>query len=178
MATDLIMPTLPNQQQPAYYHHERPNHQRAQSYHSSFPPASPLSSSNASPTSPKSYHARRVQPMYMPAVLRPTEFPSKEPRQCSKPVAEGEDEPSLRRSSSGLMGLTGLALFGARLGRRSTADSAKCFGAEWDLDMFPQVTAEPTRKHWKVRCDKDSSVARDSVQRDLSPETASFSVPQ
>jgi hypothetical protein len=57
------------------------------------------------------------------------------------------------------MSLTGLTVFGQRLSRRSTADSGKCLGADWDLDMFPKVTAEPTRKHWKA--DQDSTICDD-----------------
>ncbi|KAK9416151.1 hypothetical protein SUNI508_09731 [Seiridium unicorne] len=106
---------------------------------------SPLSTSNnTSPTSPKSYHGRQLRPLYMPAVLRPTDYPSK--RTPTK-KADDQDDDSLKASSS-WTSLAGLGALG-RLTRRSTGDSGKCMDGELNLDMFPKPTAEPTRKHWK-----------------------------
>jgi hypothetical protein len=173
MATDLIMPVLPGNQQFSNHfapeHRPGMNHRRSQSYQ--IPPGpqiSPLSTSdlsnpnNSTPASPKAHHARHVRPMYMPAVLRPnSDF--QPPRTTIKPptVASGNNngggsdtEPnsglSSRRSSNSLITIPGLGGIGHRLTRRSTNDSGKSFNGELDLDLFPQVTDLPTRKHWKV----------------------------
>jgi hypothetical protein len=173
MATELIMPTLPDpQQQGAYYHHGRPHHQRSHSYQtpsnnisstamsntSYSAQVSPLSTSNnTSPTSPKSYHARQVRPLYMPAVLRPTEFPSKLPNLSSSKSStfmddeDDMDARTLSRSNGSFMSLTGLSVLSQRLSRRSTGVCSKSTSEDcWDLDLFPKVTGFPTRKHWKV----------------------------
>jgi hypothetical protein len=107
---------------------------------------SPLSTSNnASPTSPKSYHGRQLRPLYIPAVLRPTDYPSKK---TPTKKSDDQDDDSLKASSS-WTSLTGLGALG-RLTRRSTGDSGKCMDGELNLDLFPRPTAQPTRKHWKV----------------------------
>lgn len=161
MATDLIMPTL-NTQQPTYFLPERPQHHRSQSYQTAPRPGvsyngiSSLSSSNSSgnsPTSPKPYMPRQ-RPLFIPAALRPNEFPSK-----SVPVPKtslSEDSTpvgSLTRSSTGLLSLAGSAV--QRLTRRSTGDSGKVFedddDDEIDAGLYPDVTALPKRSHWKVR---------------------------
>jgi hypothetical protein len=116
---------------------------------------SPLSTSgNISPTSPKAYHTRQIRPLYMPAVLRPTEHPSKAPPASRQPKTEngggGDEEEGDRvlKSNSSFISL-GSAL--GRLSRRSTGDSGKCVDGNWNLDMFPKPTGTPTREHWKVR---------------------------
>lgn len=172
MATELIMPTLPSEHlhQPPptsrAFIPARPPHSRTQSYQlPSGPQLSPLSTSDNSgssngspghpqvsastPASPKAHHARHLRPMYMPAVLRPNEFPTKRAR-CKPSMPESDDAVSdrtVRRGSVGFMGMTAL---GQRLSRRSTGDSGKSFDGDWDLDLFPQVKALPTREHWKV----------------------------
>ncbi|KAG4217659.1 hypothetical protein PC116_g33861 [Phytophthora cactorum] len=84
----------------------------------------------------------------MPAVLRPTEHPCKIGR---KTEAQEDDNPL--SSNSSFISLTGLGAL-SRLSRRATADSGKCVDDdEWDLDMFPKPTAQPTRQHWKVSLD-------------------------
>lgn len=167
MATDFIMPRLPDQQQqpyaPQFYpqlaqqpsahfanqpHAPQPSQTQIQhQLHSanSSRQISPLSTSNsASPTSPKSYHGRQLRPLYIPAVLRPTDYPSKK-----TPTTKGnEDDDSLKASSS-WTSLTGLGALG-RLTRRSTGDSGKCMDNDLNMDMFPKPTAQPTREHWKV----------------------------
>lgn len=52
------------------------NHQRAHSNNSQNSPPL-ITSGNGSPTSPRAYYSRQIRPLYMPAVLRPTEHPSK-----------------------------------------------------------------------------------------------------
>lgn len=181
MATDFIMPRLPDQQQPYaghFYPHlaqqqsqltnqsqvaqlqqlqqlQQSQQSQAQSQaqfqqqiHSgnSSRQISPLSTSNnASPTSPKSYHGRQLRPLYIPAVLRPTDYPAK--KTPTRKNANDEDDDSLKASSS-WSSLTGLGALG-RLTRRSTGDSGKCMDNELNLDMFPKPTAQPTRDHWK-----------------------------
>ena len=88
MATDLIMPRLQDQQQSAFFQaqsQQQPPQWQQQQVLPSFPAPqqqsqgsihhiSPLSTSGStSPTSPKAYHTRQIRPLYMPAVLRPTE---------------------------------------------------------------------------------------------------------
>ncbi|AEO68813.1 uncharacterized protein THITE_2118504 [Thermothielavioides terrestris NRRL 8126] len=170
------MPRLPGQQQQSPYYasaqqqHQQPQQQYAyrSQLQTSFQPSgistaypmstqypnspvSPLGTPGGiSPTASKSYyHTRQIRPLYVPAVLRPTEFPSKEPPTRPKPE---DDEDSLTeqdlRPNSSFMSLGGLTAFG-RLSRRSTGDSAKCIDADWDLDQFPKPTGAPTREHWK-----------------------------
>ncbi|KAK3379405.1 hypothetical protein B0T24DRAFT_154774 [Lasiosphaeria ovina] len=187
MATDFIMPRLPDlQQQPAFLPHYQRQQQLRQPptsqpafqqapmrdaiyvppsvvpFHSApatqytNPQISPLSTSgSSSPTSPRPGIARQIRPMYMPAVLRPTEFPSKAPEPQAKPEDEADADDQPLRSSNSFMSLPGLSAFG-RLSRRSTGDSGKCVNGDWNLDLFPEPTGPPTRKHWK--CDQESSV--------------------
>ncbi|KAI1338008.1 FYVE-domain-containing protein [Xylariaceae sp. FL0016] len=155
MAADFIMPRLPDQHQAHYFpHHHQPMPQAqsptypsqpAQGYQSQ--QISPLSTSNnASPTSSKSYHHKRLRPLYIPAVLRPTEHHSKKSRDRKEGDADDDDAPL--SSSNSFISLPGLGAFG-RLSRRSTGDSGKCMDGDWNLDLFPKPTASPTRQHWK-----------------------------
>ncbi|KAL2024640.1 hypothetical protein VTK56DRAFT_6841 [Thermocarpiscus australiensis] len=179
MATDFVMPQLPGQQQQqqAFYLNQQ---QQRQQYHpqqrSPFHPppfsniqptqydrqVTPLSTPGSTPgsdTSPrKTYLTRQIRPLYVPAVLRPTEFPSKEPP--SRPRTRDEDamsEQNVRPNSSfmNLGGLGGLGTIG-RLSRRSTCGSAESAEDNWNLDRFPKPTGAPTRKHWKP--DQQSSI--------------------
>jgi hypothetical protein len=173
MATDFIMPRLPGEQQNHYY---APAHQQRQQYRpqqqapfqpspitTTYPtstqynsPVSPLGTPGSiSPTSSKNYITRQIRPLYVPAVLRPTEFPSK-PAPLEPNVEDEDDalEDGLRPSSS-FMSLGGLSAFG-RLSRRSTGDSAKSVGSMWNLDQFPKPTGAPTRRHWKA--DHESTI--------------------
>ncbi|KAK8042115.1 FYVE domain-containing protein [Apiospora rasikravindrae] len=166
MATELIMPRLPDQQQPfAHFYTPQYNQYNPQSpgFQSQTqaqtqqvytqPQISPLSTSNnASPTSPKSYHGRQVRPLYMPAVLRPTE------RQ-SRVVAPGkkiEDDSESLKMNNSFISLAGLGNLGGRFSRRSTVDNGKFVDNEWDFDMYPKPTALPTKQHWKP--DTDSTI--------------------
>ncbi|KAI1078409.1 FYVE-domain-containing protein [Whalleya microplaca] len=122
---------------------------------------SPLSTStNTSPTSPKPYPRQRVRPLYVPAVLRPTEHPSK---RIPDKKTEGQDESELRPTTS-FISLSGLGAI-ALLSRRSTGDSGKSMESEWNFDMFPKPSAQPTRHHWKpdpesAICDEPSCMRR------------------
>lgn len=108
------------------------------------PQISPLSTSGStSPTSPKN---RPPRPIYMPAVLRPTEFPSKAVPVSPKPEDGVDADERTIRSNASFMSMGALG----RLSRRSTDDSGKCVDESWNLDMFPKPSAAPTRAHWKV----------------------------
>ncbi|POR34869.1 Molybdenum cofactor biosynthesis protein 1 [Tolypocladium paradoxum] len=172
MAADLIMPTLPSDQQQSrhFLPPSRPLHGRSQSYHaSSGPRTSPISISdaasslaNSTPPSPKGDHARPGRPMYMPAVLRPCdEFPSKKIARCKTggSSSDSDSDSTLRRANSNIMALASLGGLGHRLSRRSTGESAKTLDGDWNIDSFPEVTALPTRKHWKP--DPESSICDD-----------------
>ncbi|KAK4192127.1 vacuolar segregation protein pep7 [Podospora australis] len=172
MATDFIMPRAAGQSQyPAFYPHQQPlraQQQQPAQFHTTpittpYPSntnaqsdaqISPLSTSgNTSPTSPKNQLKRGIRPLYVPAALRPTEFPSKEPPQTPKPQDEDETKDEPLHHSSSFMSLGGLSVLG--LSRRSTGDS-KCTEGNWNLDLFPNPTGLPTRKHWKP--DQDSAI--------------------
>lgn len=112
---------------------------------------SPLSTSNStSPVSPKNYHGRQVRPLYVPAVLRPNEYPSEAQKPIASPRGDGDDDERAIRSSGSFTSLFGISSL-SRLSRRSTGDSGKLVNWDWDLANYPQVHGHPTRKHWKVR---------------------------
>ncbi|KIH94200.1 fyve domain containing protein [Sporothrix brasiliensis 5110] len=148
------------------------------------PQISPLSTSNSSsPTSPKpassnntsgNYHTRQVRPLYIPAVLRRNEHPSREGQAKagdapdhssgdSSAVGDGSEDDDEQddhsqtsrrsggmRSSGSFISLPGLGAFGiGLLSRRSTNDSGKCVDTKWNLDQFPDVNGFPSRSHWK-----------------------------
>lgn len=150
------MPRLPDQQQPfahfytPQYNPQSPGFQsqaqtQAQQVYTQ-PQISPLSTSNnASPTSPKSYHGRQVRPLYMPAVLRPTERQTR----AVVPGKKTEDDNESLKMNSSFISLAGLGALG-RLSRRSTGDSGKSVDNEWNFALFPKPTALPTKSHWKV----------------------------
>lgn len=149
MATAFIMPRLPDHQQTF-------GHFRSQSQLSSQtqtqtqtqapiytqPQISPLStgSNSTSPTSPKSYHGRQKRPLYMPAVLRPSQPPAR--AAAAKKQEDDSDSVKAAAANNGLIGAFG------RLSRRSTNDSSKSSDSDWNL--FPKPTSQPTRRHWKV----------------------------
>lgn len=159
MAADLIMPTLADQRGPAAFYapQHRPDfgHTRSQSFQTAPRPLgqriSPLSTPHdGSPTSPKSCLTDSVRPAYMPAVLRPNHHHSKKSRTPKAEDLDGEDLLCLRRTNSSFISLPGFSVIGSKLARRSTGDSGKVVDLELDPELFPEVTGEPTRKHWKV----------------------------
>ncbi|KAL0930843.1 FYVE domain-containing protein [Colletotrichum truncatum] len=165
MATELVMPALIDQRGP-FYAPQRPDfgHTRSQSFQTAPRPygqrVSPLSTPHdGSPTSPKSCLNESVRPIYMPAVLRPTQHHSKMPRTPKAEDMDGEDLLCLRRSNSSFISLPGFSVIGQKLSRRSTGDSGKVIDLDLDPDLFPEVTGEPTRKHWKP--DTESTMCDD-----------------
>lgn len=120
-------------------------------------PISPINSTNptphnASPTSPRAALAIAPQPrqlrplkspLYVPAVLRPTEPPKRptKPAPLTPPHSAHGSFDSLNHI--------------APLTRRSAIDSGK-FGlgkiseSRWSMSMLGKVTNLPTRSHWKV----------------------------
>ncbi|KAF3769944.1 hypothetical protein M406DRAFT_270950 [Cryphonectria parasitica EP155] len=157
---DLVMPRLPDQQSSWFHHphqHQPTGHQRSFSYHMpqhNSSDISPLSTSgsNTSPVSPKNYHGRQVRPLYVPAVLRPNEYPSSAtPAKTSPGLDEADDDDRVVRSSGSFTSLSGIL----SLSRLSRRDSAKVVEWDWDLSNYPKVNGQPTRRHWKAdqECD-------------------------
>jgi hypothetical protein len=149
------MPRMPDPPQNHFYQDQSAHGAGYSSQHYSHE-ISPLSTSNSgSPTSPsKLYHTRQVRPLYIPAVLRPTEHPSKvvKPKVDCKGDKGIADEDKVLRSSGSFISLPGLGSLGlSKLSRRSTGDSGKCIDGSWNLDLFPEVKGLPSRSHWKVR---------------------------
>lgn len=116
---------------------------------------SPLSTASTSPTSPKTSngHTRQVRPMYMPAALRQNEFPSKAMPQPKSQSQSEDDQEEVGTRTTGVINLPGLGPIGfPGLSRRSTGDSGKCLGDDWDMELYPEVKGQPSRTHWKVCC--------------------------
>jgi hypothetical protein len=42
------------------------------------------------------------------------------------------------------------SLVGQQFGRRASESGKSSIDGEWNLELFPDVTEQPTRKHWKV----------------------------
>jgi len=146
MATEFAMPVQPFTASPSQY----------TLYNSQTQQISPVNSatatpSDASPTSPRSLPphlqpTRQLRPLktpiYIPAVLRPTDPPKRATR--ASPLTPPQ---SMNSSFDDLENAR-------TLGRRSTADSGK-FGlgaideAEWSAEGLGKVTDLPTRDHWK-----------------------------
>ena len=129
-------------------------------YNSQSQQISPINSAtatpnNTSPTSPQTtlpprqLRAPKV-PLYVPAVLRPTEPPRRVTRQSplTPPHSSNNSFDDLENAR--------------KLNRHSTGDSGK-FGlgaiteAEWSTEGLGKVTDLPTREHWKV-CQRNSLV--------------------
>lgn len=86
----------------------------------------------------------------MPAVLRPTEYPSSPALPKASPGAEEhDDDERVVRSSGSFTSLSGILSL-SRLSRRSTGDSGKVVDWDWDMSNYPKVDGQPTRRHWKV----------------------------
>ncbi|KAI2637297.1 FYVE zinc finger protein [Xylaria nigripes] len=143
------------QQQPpshAYVHTQSPDqtsHQGAQ--HSQSRQVSPLSTSDGcSPTSTNTSHRQRLRPLYMPAVLLPTEHPYKGSFGHKSEVgSQGQcQDDGLLSSPSSFVGLSGFGAWNI-LRRRSTSDTETYIETDWNVDLFPVPTAPPTRHHWK-----------------------------
>ena len=149
MATDFAMPVQRFTASPSQY----------TLFNSQTQQISPVSSvtatpDNGSPTSPRvlpphlTAHTRQLRPpkspLYVPAVLRPTDPPKRVPR--ASPLTPPQ---SMHNSFDDLADA-------GTLSRRSTGDSGK-FGlgaiteAEWSTEGLEKVTAPPTKEHWKVR---------------------------
>ncbi|KAL6895495.1 hypothetical protein HDV57DRAFT_479612 [Trichoderma longibrachiatum] len=175
MAAQLIMPTAPGAQQQS--RHFLPNtsrrphaHSRSQSFQ--LPPGPQLSPNSlngfydhavSTPSSPKAHHSRsgRHARDYVPAVLRPNdEFPPLPLTKSRSPDSgsdSGSSDTTMRRSNTGFMSLGGIV--GQRLGRRASESGKSSIDGEWNLELFPDVTEPPTRKHWKP--DTESTICDD-----------------
>jgi hypothetical protein len=133
-------------------------------YNSQSQQISPINSAtatpnNTSPTSPQTtlpprqLRAPKV-PLYVPAVLRPTEPPRRVTRQSplTPPHSSNNSFDDLENAR--------------KLNRHSTGDSGK-FGlgaiteAEWSTEGLGKVTDLPTREHWKP--DSESSICDETT---------------
>ena len=149
MATDFAMPVQQFTASPTQYTLFNPQSQQISPINSAT--ATPQ---NASPTSPRTgppphlpVQSRQLRPpkapLYVPAVLRPTNPPKRAVRQS--PLTPPQ---SMNNSFDDLENARTLS-------RRSTGDSGK-FGlgaiteAEYSTEGLGKVTALPTRDHWKV----------------------------
>jgi hypothetical protein len=151
MATDFAMPV---QQFTA-----SPSQSQYTLYNSQSQPISPINSAtgtpnNASPTSPRTTlpahlpaHTRQLRPpkspLYVPAVLRPTDPPKRvtKPSPLTPPQSMHNSFDDLENART--------------LSRRSTGDSGKLglgaiTEAEFSSEGLGKVTDLPTREHWKV----------------------------
>ncbi|KKY32881.1 putative fyve domain containing protein [Diaporthe ampelina] len=147
------------QKQQQQQHQRQPTPPQSQPLIQQSSDISPLSTSNStSPVSPKNYHGRQVRPLYVPAVLRPNEYPSDAQKPIASPKGDGDDNERAIRSSGSFTSLFGISSL-SRLSRRSTGDSGKFVDWDWDLANYPKVHGQPTRKHWKS--DADSEVCDD-----------------
>ncbi|KAI1823040.1 FYVE zinc finger protein [Xylaria intraflava] len=113
---------------------------------------SPLSTpDNGSPTSPNTHQRQQLRPLYVPAVLRPTEYLSKHGHGIKPEIeshGQGQDDDRFLSSPTSFVSLPGLKAFNL-LRRRSTNDSGNSMENDWNLGLFPAPTAPPTRHHWK-----------------------------
>lgn len=151
MSTEFAMPVQQFTASPTHSQYTLYNNQSQQSS----PTATPKGSS---PTSPQSVahphlpaHTRQLRPpkspLYVPAVLRPTDPPRT--RKARQSPLTPPDSNSNSNSFENLEDARTLS-------RRSTGDSAK-FGlgeiveTEYSIEGLGKVTALPTKTHWKVR---------------------------
>jgi hypothetical protein len=154
MATDFAMPVQPFTASPSQY----------TLYNTRSQQTSPINSAtatpnNSSPTSPRAYappflpaHTRQLRPpkspLYVPAVLRPTDPPKKavKPSPLTPPSSRHNSFDPFENARA--------------LSRRSTGESGKfdlstTVETECSTEGLGKVTALPTREHWKV-CFADS----------------------
>ncbi|ROV98202.1 hypothetical protein VSDG_04430 [Cytospora chrysosperma] len=90
----------------------------------------------------------------MPAVLRPTQYPSSANPNKVSPTGESDDEDRQIHSSgsfTSLFAISGLS----KLSRRPTGDSVNAVDWNWDLANYPKVKGQPTRRHWKADFEAD-----------------------
>jgi hypothetical protein len=107
---------------------------------------------NSSPTSPHAsfhhnhiaQHSRQLRPqkspLYVPAVLRPTQPPRRNKFSPPESVNGSFESKGLKRSDTGDSGKGGLAA-----GLEATKPSG------WSVKDLPEVKGEVKRDHWKVR---------------------------
>jgi len=174
MATDFAMPVQQYTASPSQYALYNP--QSRQISPTSSATATP---SNSSPTSPRTgapallpSHTRQLRPpkspLYIPAVLRPTDPPKRAAKSPLTPPA------SIHNSID--------SLENARThSRRLTGDSGKfdlgsITETEYSTEGLGKVTALPTREHWKVRL-ADAPVFRILCFGENPPESFSIVAP-
>ncbi|KAI7932470.1 hypothetical protein M0657_000600 [Pyricularia oryzae] len=170
-----IMPRLPDAAQNIFQQPQSQQFRSSNPYQTQYlnrqssPPNSGSMLKQDSPPSPSGFPSRRRgnAPLFVPAVLRPNEFPSREPHE-HRSHASVDLPSSAPRSSpgSGFINLAGIgAISISRFARRSSADSNSFVESELEKKLFPPVTAEPKRSHWKpdesaTVCDHPSCTKR------------------
>ena len=149
MATDFAMPAQQFAASPSQY----------TLYSSRSQQTSPINSatgtpSNSSPTSPRASvlpylpaHTRQLRPpkspLYVPAVLRPTDPPK-------KTVKQSPLTPPASRHNSFDPFENAKALTRRSTGESGSSDLDSLLESENSTEGLGQVTALPTREHWKV----------------------------
>lgn len=106
---------------------------------SSISPPSPRSAYLAAHLQPQAQIRQPKTPLYIPAVLRPTEKPTRNsPPKSGKASLDGE---------------RGQALPADRVNNLKTAETSisRVTTEDWNDDALGKVTGPPTRDHWKVR---------------------------
>lgn len=120
---------------------------------------------NVSPTSPRAanlstlhLHTRQLRPpkapLYVPAVLRPTEKPNRQSPPKNADVGLDSADSSLSAT-----------------GRRATGDSfesgiSRVVSEEWNDEVLGPVLGPPSRNHWKVRFYFDMSRISALIRRE------------
>ncbi|KAK4986856.1 Zn finger protein [Elasticomyces elasticus] len=118
------------------------------------PPYAPTSSTTppsatASPTSHGAHiHAKHIgrpkQPLYVPAVLRPTEMPLR-----TMPLTPPRSTNNSFDSASSARAVSASYEQGALLGADSVLRVDRVVSDEWEDEALGDVTGLPTRNHWK-----------------------------
>ncbi|KAG6008589.1 hypothetical protein E4U21_004229 [Claviceps maximensis] len=191
MAADLIMPTLPaDQQQSRHYlpnmysdensavHIYKEFNYRPQTFaQSQMSPVlhiSPLDTSCLTQSPPSTTPSSPIgmpfqpggRPLYMPAVLRRCdEFPPTMVSRCrtAGSTSSSDSNSTLKRANALLMSIPGLSMLGHHFAQRPATESNMTLECDWELDSFPEVSGMPTRKHWKP--DSESTICDDPVCR-------------
>jgi hypothetical protein len=120
---------------------------------------------NVSPTSPRTsshlQHAKQLRPpkmpMYVPAVLRPTEKPARQ----SPPKANDSAVDSPEASFGSAIRRSTRTSIDSGVGTIASEESS-------EVDLGP-VTGPPSRNHWKVRLSRISYVSCASISRMPAP---------
>lgn len=156
-------PTATNLAQPLY----KPQYYGYPSQHQSPDSSDTASPTSFSPTSPQSSHLANPlrqlrppkKPLYVPAVLRPTERPSRNSPPSRSSGASSSNDLITPPSSSGSSPVQSVAVeededtaLRKFLGGGAVSSGvSRIVGDEWNEKKIEPVTGSPTKDHWKVR---------------------------